>query len=108
MVDLKANSLSLSTSDFSEIFGANDAEKFPLSLGGLSGDAQLSTHATDELLISSIQESLELEPLVTKSAATPTKGGPNEAVAMEIGRAADGADTTKAEDSEKVSTMYCV
>ena len=104
-VNLKTNSLSLSTSDFDEIFGSSDAEKFPLSFGGLSGDAELSTHSTDELLISSIQQSLEMEPLTTKPTATPTKDKPSGDTAMEIG-GANGNTKAEAQDPQKVCPIF--
>lgn len=62
---------SLSTAEFEEIFGGSDEEEnFPLSLGGLQGHMTLGDGAPkpNELLISSIEQSLALEPLRESSA----------------------------------------
>lgn len=56
----------LSTAEFEEIFGGSDDEtSFPLSLSGLQEDhdkLNMDIPRTRELLLSSIEESLEMKP----------------------------------------------
>ena len=62
----KPSAPSLSTAEFEEIFGGSDDENsFPLSLSGLQEDhdkLNMDLPRTRELLLSSIEESLEMKP----------------------------------------------